>query len=39
MEIPLNFLYTNQLNSELKLTAGIEAKYAKGMHYKTVDDL
>lgn len=39
MEIPLNFLYTNQLNSELKLTAGIEAKYAKGMHYKTIDDL
>ena len=39
MEIPLNFLYTNQLNSELKLTAGSEAKYAKGMHYKTVEDL
>ena len=39
MEIPLNFLYTNQLNSKLKLTAGVEAKYAKGMHYKTIDDL
>ncbi len=39
MEIPLNLLYTNQINSELKLVAGIEGKYAKGMHYKTIDDL
>ncbi len=39
MEIPLSVLYTNQINSQLKLTAGIEGKYAKGMHYKTIDDL
>ncbi len=39
MEIPLNMLYTNQLNSKLKLTAGLEGKYGKGMHYKTIDNL
>lgn len=29
MEIPLNFLYTNQLNSELKLTAGTKPSMRK----------
>jgi len=39
METALNSTYTNQLLDELKLTAGIEAKYSKGIHYKTMDDL
>lgn len=39
METTLNSTYSNQLKKELKLTAGVEAKYAKGMHYKTMDDL
>ena len=34
MEIPLNVTYDNQLNESLKLIAGVEAKYSKGMHYK-----
>ncbi|MBN2765427.1 MAG: TonB-dependent receptor [Paludibacteraceae bacterium] len=38
-ETALNSTYTNQFNRYLKLTAGVEAKYSKGMHYKTVDDL
>ncbi|MFV0391762.1 MAG: carboxypeptidase regulatory-like domain-containing protein [Paludibacteraceae bacterium] len=39
METVLNSTYTNQLSPLLKLTAGIEAKYAKDINYKTVDDL
>ena len=39
METVLNSTYTNQLTRALKLTAGVEAKYAKDMNYKTVDDL
>ena len=39
METSLNSVYTNQLNSNLKITAGVEAKYSKGIHYKTMDDL
>lgn len=39
METTFNSTYVNQLSKQLKLTAGIEAKYAKGMHYKTMDDL
>jgi len=39
METTLNSTYVNQLSKVLKLTAGVEAKYAKGMHYKTMDDL
>jgi len=39
METTLNSTYVDQLSKELKLTAGVEAKYAKGMHYKTMDDL
>ncbi|MBR5844263.1 MAG: hypothetical protein IKY75_06760, partial [Bacteroidaceae bacterium] len=39
MEAAMNALYTNQLTDKLKLTAGVNAKYGLGMHYKTVDDL
>lgn len=39
METSLNSVYTNQMNSNLKITAGVEAKYSKGIHYKTMDDL
>lgn len=39
METTLNSTYINQINKELKLTAGIEAKASKAMHYKTLDDL
>jgi len=39
METTLNSTYTNQLNKQLKITAGIEAKYSKGIHYKTMDDM
>lgn len=39
METALNALYTNQVTDKLKLNAGISAKYGKGMHYKTVEDL
>ncbi|MFA5044911.1 MAG: TonB-dependent receptor, partial [Paludibacter sp.] len=39
METTLNSTYVNQIKKELKLTAGVEAKYAKGMHYKTMEDL
>lgn len=39
METMLHSLYTNQIRKELTLTGGISLKYAKGMHYKTVNDL
>ena len=39
METTFNSTYINQLNKKLKLTAGIEAKSTKGIHYKTMDDL
>ncbi len=39
METAFNSTYTNQLNSKLRLTAGIEAKYAKDINFKTMDDL
>ena len=39
METTLNSTYTNQLSKELKLTAGVEGKMSKAMHYKTMDDL
>jgi len=38
-ELSLNSTYTNQISPLLKLTAGIEGKTSKGMHYKTMDDL
>lgn len=39
MESVLNSVYTNQLNKNLKLTAGVEARVSKGMHYVTIDDM
>ena len=39
MESILNSVYTNQFNKKLKLTAGIEARTSKGMHYVTIDDM
>lgn len=39
MEGAMNALYTNQVTDKLKINAGVSAKYGKGMHYKTVDDL
>lgn len=38
METMVNSVYTNQLNKNLRLSSGIELRYSKGMHYKTVDD-
>ncbi|MCL1867327.1 MAG: carboxypeptidase-like regulatory domain-containing protein, partial [Paludibacter sp.] len=39
MESILNSVYQNQINDNLKLTIGIEGKWAEGHHYQTVDDL
>ncbi len=39
METALNAVYTNQYNDRLKMMAGVDLKYARGMYYKTVDDL
>jgi len=39
METTLNSTYSNQVSKALKLTAGIQAKTSKGMHYKTMEDL
>ena len=39
METAFNANYKNILTEKLKLTAGIEAKYSKGIHYKTMEDL
>ena len=39
MESILNSVYTNQINKNLKLTAGLEARVSKGMHYVTIDDM
>ncbi len=39
LEVALNSTYDNQVNEYLKVIAGVEAKYTKGIHYKTVDDL
>ena len=38
-EIALNSTYTNQISKNLKLTAGIQGKSSKAMHYKTMEDL
>lgn len=35
----LNLNYQNSEYDNLKITAGLEAKYSQGIHYKTVDDL
>lgn len=39
IETMFNSAYENQINKNLKLTAGVDAKYSVGKHYKTVDDL
>jgi hypothetical protein len=39
MEATLNSTYTNRINPHLLLTAGIEARKSKGMHYQTIEDL
>ncbi len=39
VELALNSHYTNQISKSLKLSAGIEAKASKGIHFKTMDDL
>jgi len=38
MEVALNSTYTNQISNQWKITAGLEARTSKGMHYKTIDD-
>lgn len=35
----LNLNYVNTTFKHLKMTAGLEAKYSVGIHYKTIDDL
>ncbi len=39
METSLNSTYLNQFTNQLRLAAGIEGRYSKGMHYKTMEDL
>lgn len=39
METAFNANYVNKINDKLRLTAGVDAKYSKGIHYKTMDDL
>ncbi len=39
METILNSVYTNQINKNFKLSAGLEARVSKGMHYVTIDDM
>ncbi|MEG1617755.1 MAG: TonB-dependent receptor [Bacteroidales bacterium] len=38
-ETTFNGVYNGNLTDNLKLTAGLEAKYAVGKHYKTMNDL
>lgn len=38
-QMALNSVYTNEISRQMKLTAGIELKKSKSMHYKTIDDL
>ncbi|MDR1543218.1 MAG: hypothetical protein LBS50_02170 [Prevotellaceae bacterium] len=39
METSFNVNYKNVFNDKLKLTAGVEAKQSKGIHYATIDDM
>lgn len=39
LETSFNAIYNGQLTKNLKVTGGIEGKYSKGMHYKTMSDL
>ena len=38
-ETALNATYENKTFEHLNIVAGLEAKYTKGTHYKTIDDL
>lgn len=38
-EANASFNYVNTKYDHLKMTAGLEAKYSQGIHYKTIDDL
>ncbi len=38
-EAIMNINYSTSKYNHLKITAGLDAKYAQGIHYKTVDDL
>lgn len=38
-EFAMNSVFTNEITKKFKLTAGLEFKRSKGLHYKTVDDL
>jgi len=38
-ELALNSTFTNEVTKKFRLTAGVEFKQSKGMHYKTMDDL
>lgn len=39
MEVSFNSTFNTLLTRRLKFTAGVEAQYSKGMHYKTMNDL
>ena len=39
MELALNAIYRGQVLDNMKLTAGVELKSGRGMHYKTIDDM
>lgn len=39
IETTYNAVYDNQISKILKMTGGIEVKYSKGMHYKTLNNL
>lgn len=39
MEGIFNSVYANQINKSIKVTAGVEARMSKGMHYVTIDDM
>ena len=38
-EVAATVGYTNTKFDHLKMTAGLEAKFSEGIHYKTIDDL
>lgn len=38
-EAIINLNYSNSKYNHLKITVGLDAKYAQGIHYKSVDDL
>lgn len=38
-EAIMNVNYSNSKFNHLKITAGLDAKYAQGIHYKSIDDL